>query len=492
VRRRRSTHQDPRPIRVLDLVGFTFFGFFSCVLSIACWATVHWPNFLGPGFLAVCAAMAMLLHFTLASRRVSVVDPVIWIPIALLVFYFGMPFARFFGADISYEAWSVQPTQNLARGFGVALLTLTAFLTGMYLHGIEDRGHPQGTSGPDAIFLGWAGFVVLAIGAAFMLVGFFRAGPSVIMGMYGEIYANKAIGADFRLFDVGLIFAKAGAIGMLAVHRPQRIVWTSLATAAAVVIFVLSARLGDRGGLISFAFATAWIFSQRIRRIPISWIAVAGVVMVFLIPGVKEYRTTRSLAATLSLNPIEATSSTLFEAGTSVLTYAYTLDLIPAEKPYGWGISYVRAFLHLIPNLGLTPGKSFMPDNLVSNPGHWLTERIHPAKYEQGGGYGYSVGAEWYFNFGLPGVLIGMTLMGYMLCFFRERQCRGALWMVWSALLFTMFALIVRNIIGAPLKAATWSFVALWGVSSLLRVLTRSTSMRLIDQVTDERSGDVV
>jgi oligosaccharide repeat unit polymerase len=469
-----------------------FFGFFSCILLVSCWATDHWPIFLSPEFFAVSAALAMLLHVILVSRRVSAVDPVIWIPVALVVFYFGMPFSRFLGANISYEAWSVQPSKNLARGFGVALLTLIAFLSGMYLRGIADRRLPDRTRWPGANLIGWAGFSVLAIGSAFMLVGFVRAGPSVILGMYGDIYQSKAIGVDFRLFDVGLIFAKAGAIGMLVAHRPKRIIWTSFSITAAIVIVIVSARLGDRGGLISFALAAAWIYSQRIHRIPASWLAIAGALMVFLIPGIKEYRETRSLAATMSLNPIEATSSTLFEAGTSVLTYAYTLDLIPSEKAYGWGISYLRAFIHLLPNLGLTPGKSFMPDILVSSPSHWLTERIHPAKYEQGGGYGYSVGAEWYFNFGLAGVFAGMIFMGYLLCFFRERQRAGPLWMVWSALFFLMLELIVRNIMGAPLKAATWSLVSLWAVSSLLRKLTKPARMPLIERVADERNGDFV
>ena len=113
-------------------------------------------------------------------------------------------------------------------------------------------------------------------------------------------------------------------------------------------------------------------------------------------------------------------------------------------------------------------------------------------KYEQGGGYGYSVGAEWYFNFGLPGVFAGMILMGYLLCVFRKRQHMGPLWMVWSALFFLMLELIVRNIIGAPLKAATWSFVSLWAVSSFLRKLTKPTRMPLNGQVTDERNSDFV
>jgi oligosaccharide repeat unit polymerase len=294
------------------------------------------------------------------------------------------------------------------------------------------------------------------------------------------------------LFDIGLIFAKAGVIGLLVAHRPQRSTWTWFALATAVIIFVLSARLGDRGGLFSFACATAWVYSQRVRRIPASRMVIAAALAVFVLPGIKEYRETRSLAATLSLNPIQAVSSTLFEAGTSVLTIVYTLDLIPAEKPYGWGVSYVRAFFHLIPNIGLTPGKSFLPEALVSSPSHWLTARINPIKYEQGGGYGYSVCAEWYFNFGLPGVFVGMAFVGYMLCFFRERQRRGPLWQAWSAFFFSMSALIVRNILGAPLKAATWSFVALWVVAGLLRTVMRSTPMPVIDQTSDERSSDVV
>ena len=55
-----------------------------------------------------------------------------------------------------------------------------------------------------------------------------------------------------------------------------------------------------------------------------------------------------------------------------------------------------------------------------------------------------------------------------------------------------MLELIVRNILGAPLKAVTWLFVALWVVSGLLRASMRSTPMLLIDQATEERSGDVV
>jgi len=490
VRSEGSTYQDPRLLRALDLVGFIFFGLCSCVLLIACSSVGRWPASMGPEFLAGCAALTMLLHVTLACRRVSPVDPVIWVPIALIVFYFGMPFARFLGAHISYAAWSVAPPQNLSRGFGVALLTLTSFIAGMYLHGIDDRRRPQRAVWPTSVYLGWAGLAVFAVGAMGMLVGFVRAGPDLILGMYGEIYESKAVGVDFRLFDVGLILTKAGVIGMFAAYRPRRLVGTSLAITSALVILAISARLGDRGGLISFAMAVTWVYAQRIRRIPIWLLAIAGLVVIFLIPGIKEYRETRSLAATLSLNPVEATSSTLFEAGTSVLTYAYTLDLIPSEKSYGWGISYLRAFLHLLPNLGLTPGKSFMPDVLVSSPSQWLTARIHPAKYEQGGGYGYSVGAEWYFNFGMPGVLVGMIFMGYLLCFFRKKLQAGPLWLVWSALFFSMLELIVRNIIGAPLKAATWSFIALWAVSGLLRQVMGSALVPLGARATRERSGD--
>jgi len=490
VSRGNSAYQDLRLVRVLDLMGFLFFGFCSCILLIVCSRIGRWPASMGPEFLAGCSLMTMLLHVTLASRRVSTVDPVIWIPVAFLVFYFGMPFARFLGAHIAYDAWSIPAPVNLSRGFGVALLTMTSFIAGIYLHGIDDRRNSQRPAWATSVFVGWAGLIVFVIGAASMLVGFVRAGPAVILGMYGDIYASKAVGVDFRLFDVGLIFTKAGVIGLFAAHPPRRIIWLSIAITAAFLIVVISARLGDRGGLISFALAVTWVYAQRIRRIPVWMLAVAAVFVIFLIPGIKEYRETRSLADTLRLNPVQAASSTLFEAGTSVLTYAYTLDLIPSEKSYGWGISYLRSFLDLVPNLGLTPGKSFLPDVLASSPSLWLTARINPAKYQQGGGYGYSVGSEWYFNFGMPGVLLGMIFMGYLLCFFRKKQQNGPLWLVWSALFYSMLELIVRNIIGAPLKAATWSFVALWAVSGLLRLAMGFTSVPLRARATREHSGD--
>ena len=55
-------------------------------------------------------------------------------------------------------------------------------------------------------------------------------------------------------------------------------------------------------------------------------------------------------------------------------------------------------------------------------------DRLHlePAKFFDGqSGYGYAYGAEWYFNFGFPGMLLGMMFTGWLTGFFRNNSCEG-------------------------------------------------------------------
>jgi hypothetical protein len=234
--------------------------------------------------------------------------------------------------------------------------------------------------------------------------------------------------------------------------------------------------------MLSFLLPAAWIVSQRIRQINRIWILPCVLAAFIVFPALKEYRETGAIAHTLRGGVLESTRASLYEAGSSVLTFCYTLDLIPAERSYGLGISYLRAGLHLIPNVGLSPGKGFLPDPLVADPAAWLVERIHPAKYAQGGGYGYAAGAEWYFNFGIPGVLLGMVLLGFLLASIRAADHRSPYRLLVSAISFSVGLLIVRNVVAAPLKSAVWSLAALVVYDVVLRILLRDTRLRRLSE----------
>jgi hypothetical protein len=467
--------------RGLELFGVTLFGISSLLLALLIASSTPLAS-ISPTTFSVLALLLFGIHVALVGRHLGTFDPAVWIPVAMLLFYFGMPYARALGAPLSYEAWSVDPPVNLGRGFGTALLTLSAFLTGLHLRGIPDRSSLAPVSSNDQRSVRLASSLVVMAGIVLMIIGIFVAGPSRVLGDYGAVYEAKAYGADFRFFDLGFILAKSGLLGILVTHTRRTRRSTGAAAVAAAILLLFSARLGDRGGMLSFLLPAAWIVSQRIRQINRIWILPCVLAAFIVFPALKEYRETGAIAHTLRGGVLESTRASLYEAGSSVLTFCYTLDLIPAERSYGLGISYLRAGLHLIPNVGLSPGKGFLPDPLVADPAAWLVERIHPAKYAQGGGYGYAAGAEWYFNFGIPGVLLGMVLLGFLLASIRAADHRSPYRLLVSAISFSVGLLIVRNVVAAPLKSAVWSLAAIVVYDVVLRILLRDTRLRRLSE----------
>jgi hypothetical protein len=68
---------------------------------------------------------------------------------------------------------------------------------------------------------------------------------------------------------------------------------------------------------------------------------------------------------------------------------------------------------------------------------------------------------ELYFNFGLLGIALGASLLGFVTGSIRSASRKSALWLVASALVFAGMTVHVRNVIGAPLKMMTWPVVGL-------------------------------
>jgi hypothetical protein len=267
---------------------------------------------------------------------------------------------------------------------------------------------------------------------------------------------------DFRFFEMGQIFLKGGMIAVVAshTHRRRHVTWAIIGLAPAVLLF--SAWIGRRGDLIIFVLVLGWVFSQRVRRIPAPLVATAALVAALLTPVMREWRETGSIAETSRMRGTDLLSNALVEMGSTALTFAYTLDYVPSRKNYGYGLSFVGAFLHLIPNPTLRPGaKAFLPDVEEHDPASWLVATLNPQFASQGGGYGYSLGGEWYFNFGVVGVLVGATLHGYLVAHFRNNARRTPLALAWSGLFFHMSVLAVRNVISWPLKTAVWPFLGL-------------------------------
>ena len=166
----------------------------------------------------------------------------------------------------------------------------------------------------------------------------------------------------------------------------------------------------------------AWLWERLVRPIPrtlIISILLVGLLVVF--PLIAVTRNT-SGEARLSWDYLKDSWSvldrpavaSLSETGGSLVTVAYTLELIPAVRDYDWGLSYALALTTVVPNLfwEIHPA-------IAGSPGNWMMNVIDPDTAAKGGGLGYSFIAEAYYNFGWAGPLF-IGIVGFLLSrFFR-------------------------------------------------------------------------
>jgi oligosaccharide repeat unit polymerase len=270
-----------------------------------------------------------------------------------------------------------------------------------------------------------------------------------------------------------MVFANSAVYGLLASDDPKARWRRWFAYLLMPLLIAIAVQKGDRTGLIALGVGAGWCYTQRIARL--RWAPVLAVAFVALIvmPVISEWRAQRSIERSTQAGVYELLGSSLYNMGSSVNALVYTLELIPREKDYAWGSSFWSAILQAVPNVGLTKGKEWAGKG--DTPSNWITWVINPIWASTGGGYGYSMSAEWYYNFGLPGLVLGMALTGWLVARVRNNARNSSLALTWSATLFAGVAIWSRNIVGHPLKVAVWPIIGIWAIHRLL-LLMRSRS----------------
>lgn len=174
--------------------------------------------------------------------------------------------------------------------------------------------------------------------------------------------------------------------------------------------------LGTRGVASMPLVAYAWLWHRAIRPLPKTLLLVLALVLLIVVfPIIKE---TRNISGEqrLSLDELSQTFfsienpviTSLSEMGASLQTIAWTIALIPTQRPYDMGVSYLYASSTILPNLFW----DVHPAVKRELPGTWLIWTIDPFIASRGGGIGYSFLAEAYFNFGWFGV-IALGVFGF-------------------------------------------------------------------------------
>jgi len=176
--------------------------------------------------------------------------------------------------------------------------------------------------------------------------------------------------------------------------------------------------LGSRAAAAMPVVAYAWLWHRSVRRLPtlillggalvLVGVVFPAVVMVRFLAGPGRMAPADVAARYLSIqNPVAVAVA---EMGLSLRTVAYTLQMVPAQRGFEWGMSYLYALTTICPNL-FWPIHPAVARGLAAD---WLIKTVAPALAAQGQGFGYSFIAEAYLNGGWVGAPAILALMGYL------------------------------------------------------------------------------
>ncbi len=274
--------------------------------------------------------------------------------------------------------------------------------------------------------LGWLLLAVSLIPAVLLL----KDEMSAVMsgGYFYAMFARQAptgfgaiqrVLASFLVPSLLLLLAGSG--------RNWKVV--TLATAIMAAYCALYLFIGSRTVAAVSLGAYAWLWHRTIRPLAAGVVLAVGLIALLAIfplvslirnePG--ESRFSWDYVFTRWSSMDRPALEGLSETGGSLVTVAYTVDLVPEFRQYDLGMSYAMALLTVFPNFfwELHPGVAY------GTPSNWMMETVDPQTASSGGGLGYSFIAEAYYNFGWCGPLL-IALLGFILG-------RLAAWVAFSA-----------------------------------------------------------
>lgn len=325
------------------------------------------------------------------------------------------------GAAALWEAWSLTEglhgiifsgelvsTDDLAAGYAVYVLGVLLFHLGVSVlrpvAGAADRGATRDFS--------WSAFGLLwVIGVSARLFQPWLTWMGNVLGVaaYGSIAALCALALNRSV----------------ALRAPRRF-WL-LIFGGIIFEFVLGLVLNSKAEAMSALLPIAWLTLQsphRSRNL-VAVVAAATVLYVGVVFPVNAFLrreglagvNTRSVAGDDLIAASEAVRAIEWSTGTDAF-----FGRIFGPTPVGYIVSQVRTYGHrygetmdylayaFIPRL-------FWPDKPTVTRGRWFDVYINQglAVDEQGNSLGQTNSGELYWNFGVPGVIAGMFLMGLLI-----------------------------------------------------------------------------
>lgn len=129
---------------------------------------------------------------------------------------------------------------------------------------------------------------------------------------------------------------------------------------------------------------------------------------------------------------------TTVELAGSLETFNHALDYVPSEHDYLYGSFHVRNIVSAIPFSSYFTSNLFDPHWKYRSSDFFITYIIQGENYSYGNGS--SINADLYLNYGVPGVIIGLFLLGVIFYRVEYSFCTKSSPKLLSILFFLIFA----------------------------------------------------
>ena len=392
----------------ISLTGATAAG----VLATVGPATQYRPIIIASSAMAllcVCllGALEMRLH------PLGVLSPAVLMALALWIWHFGMVTQFALGLDVAFPWYYLYDPEFVVPAIALCGAGIAAFCAGAAARAPSAEALPRVEEKPQDIVFKTFVLVILAVGFLSVFGTLYQIGlRRFVSTPYAvRLRAFEATFGESRFFDIGMVITSVGLPWLFLVSWSRRwIPWTFVAAYFAAVSW-----LGYRTAALPPVVGSLILW--RLRGLRVHWGngALVGLLLLVVLPAVSIIREnpTDPVGAFNQYQKQAGSGGVLVleEMGRSVTTVVRTMSQVRAENQFGGGRSFVLGLLQGLPNplpMEITKRTRF------ERRDYWIS-RTTNAQYfrDENLTIGYSVIAEFYYNFGLVGTIVGMLAFGF-------------------------------------------------------------------------------
>ncbi len=460
--------------RIRKLPGYlliqTFLSLLCCIVLAVSW---HSESYCAAQLYPICVLQGIHFIWVLWSWRQATGDyfsPYTLFFIAVQLFNGGDCLLEIFhlnGAGILWRFVHVVPVSLINKSVmlvtaGMVCLHLGALLGAYHRLTKEIKATPAHTN-TDAPqeqlikMLGWTSFAVGIVPKTFLV---FTSLKDSVLGGYMALYQGAPLHAGNSLLYLAASLCIPGALLLLTAYSNRKLMGTFFLCFIAVLCASLLIT-GDRGTMAMLFLATLWLFHRKI--LPLSpKLFMLGTMAAFLVcplvahmrlqSGFERFLPSKIFEQVLAgPNPIVASVA---EMGGSMRTVSYTMMVVPEKRSHQWGSGYLWVATTAVPNLFWEEH----PASKHTDYGQWLTKTVQPGEAAAGGGIGFSLFAEMYFNFSWFGTPLVCILLGYVIGKFSTipRYRAGPLYYGTAAILISRLPYFARDTTQGIVKPVFW------------------------------------